>query len=43
MLDTEGNIWYWGNKNSVGIKDLEHPHQKHPEILFNSQDLGPFM
>lgn len=43
MLDHDGNIWYWGNKSAVGIKDIEHEHQKKPKILLNNYEEGPFM
>jgi hypothetical protein len=45
MLDTEGNIWYWGKKSSVGIKDIEKEYQKYPKILLSANsdnDGGPF-
>lgn len=45
MLDIDGNIWYWGKKSSVGIRDIEKEHQKYPKILLSatgSNDGGPF-
>jgi len=43
MLDSIGNIWFWGNKLSVGIKDEDHEDQKHPKILMSYYEEGPFM
>ena len=43
MLDNDGNIWYWGNKAAVGIKDIEHEHQKQPKILLSAYEEGPFI
>ena len=45
MLDTEGNIWFWGKKSSVGIRDIEKEHQKYPKILLSASsgnEGGPF-
>lgn len=41
LLDTRGNIWYWGNKLAVGIKDDKNSDQKFPKILLSETE-GPF-
>lgn len=43
MLDYNGNIWYWGNKDAVGIEDAEHENQKTPKILLSAVEEGPFI
>ena len=32
-LDENGQIWFWGNKNSVGIEDLQEDKQFRPSKL----------
>lgn len=43
MLDSDGNIWYWGNKAAAGIKYIENEHQKQPRILLSANEEGPFI
>ena len=43
MLDSNGNIWFWGNKLSAGIKDEDSEDQKIPKILLSYFEEGPFI